>query len=52
MAAAPPDDIRPNSGIAAMSMAAETGPKPEMDRRRFASAAEVFSCAMTVSIRR
>jgi hypothetical protein len=33
MAAASPDVIRPSSGISAISMAAETGPIPGMDRR-------------------
>lgn len=44
--------IRPGSGISARSMAAETGPVPGMDRRSRAVAAELFSCAMTRSIRR
>ena len=44
--------ILPSSGISAISMAAETGPIPGMDRRSLAFAAEVSSCAITLLIRR
>lgn len=40
MAAASPDVILPSSGISAISMAAETGPIPGMDRRSLTFAAE------------
>lgn len=52
MAAAPPDAIRPSSGLSAISMAAETAPIPGMDRRCLAFAAEFSSCVNTLSIRR
>jgi hypothetical protein len=51
MAAASPDVIRPSSGISAISMAAETGPIPGMDRRSRAYAAEVSSWAMSILFR-
>lgn len=49
MDAASPDVIRPSFGISAISMAAETGPIPGMDRRSLAFAAEVSSCALQKS---
>ncbi len=52
MPAASPDVIRPSSGISAIIMTAETRPLPGIDRRSLAFAAEVSSCAMTLSIRR
>jgi hypothetical protein len=45
-------DSRPGSGISAISMAGETGPIRRIERRGFAFAAEISSCAMTVPIRR
>lgn len=52
MAAASPDVIRPSSGNSAISIAAETGPIPGIERRRFAFVASGSVCAMTFSILR
>ena len=48
----PSSDSRPGSGISAIGMAGETGPIRRIERRSFAFAAEISSCAMTVPIRR